>query len=88
MKMVKFIPALQFVSEKDPYIIIRSRDDKAVPFACMQNIYNALGSGKKHMLALDDMDHSLVRDPQCQLVFDSVVKYLKNLESQELQVSG
>ena len=62
-----------------PALLIHSHDDQSVPFGCMQMIYDHLGSSQKEMLALEGMDHSLVRDPQRQQVFDAVSNFLKKL---------
>lgn len=62
-----------------PALLIHSRDDHSVPFACMQSIFENLGSPHKEMLPLDGMDHSLVRDPKRQLVFEAVEKFLINI---------
>lgn len=64
---------------KVPALLIHSRDDQAVPFACLQAIYNHIGSSHKEMLALDGMDHSLVLDPQSELVFKAILKFLSML---------
>jgi carboxylesterase len=63
-----------------PVLLIHSRDDQSVPFSCMRNIYDRLGSAQKEMLALEGMDHSLVRDPRRQVVFEAVGKFLKQVE--------
>ena len=59
-----------------PALLIHSRDDHSVPFTCLQMIYDRLGSSQKEMLLLDGLDHSLVRDPQRQLVFDAITGFL------------
>jgi carboxylesterase len=59
-----------------PTLLIHSQTDQTVPFDCMSAIYNQLGSSQKEMLAVDGMDHSLVMDPKCQLVFDAVQQFL------------
>ena len=69
--MMEAIPRVQV-----PTLLIHSRDDHSVPFACMQLIYDHIGSPCKEMLPLDGMDHSLVCDPKRQVVFDAVEKFL------------
>ncbi len=66
-----------------PALLIHSRNDHSVPFDCMQMIYDHLGSTQKEMLALKGMDHSLVRDPQRQVVFDAVFNFLTKLENKK-----
>jgi carboxylesterase len=63
-----------------PALLIHSRADHSVPFACLQSKYDKLGSPHKEMLALDGMDHSLVRDPQRQQVFDAILQFVSKLE--------
>ncbi len=62
-----------------PALLIHSRADRSVPFTCLQGIYDHLGSTDKEMLALDGMDHSLVRDPNRQVVFEAVLEFLKRV---------
>jgi len=62
-----------------PALLIHSREDHSVPFACMQSIYDHLGSLHKEMLPMDGMDHSLVLDPQRQVVFMAVEKFLTDI---------
>lgn len=64
---------------KVPALLIHSRADQAVPFSCMQAIYDHLTSPHKEILPLDGMDHSLVRDPQHQVVFDAILNFLSGL---------
>ncbi|MFZ2095256.1 MAG: alpha/beta fold hydrolase [Anaerolineales bacterium] len=59
-----------------PTFLVHSRDDQAVPFDRMQSIYDHLGSPKKEMVAFDGMDHSLVMDPNRQVVFNAVQEFL------------
>jgi esterase/lipase len=63
-----------------PALLLHSRHDQAVPFACQQEIYSRLGSSQKEMLSFDEMDHSMVRDPQRQLVFDAILAFLSKLD--------
>jgi esterase/lipase len=65
-----------------PVLLIHSQDDRSVPFNCMQRIYDHLATSQKQMLALKGMDHSLVRDPQCQVVFEAVNNFLLKFEKQ------
>jgi alpha-beta hydrolase superfamily lysophospholipase len=62
-----------------PALLIHSRADQAVPFSCLKNIYDHISSSYKEMLPLDGMDHSLVRDPQHQVVFDAILNFLSRL---------
>ena len=62
-----------------PVLLIHSRDDRDVPFANLRAIYDHLGSLVKEMLPLEGMDHSLVMDPQHQLVFEAVDKFLHKI---------
>jgi carboxylesterase len=63
-----------------PALLIHSRADRSVPFVCLQGLYDHLGSAQKEMLALDGMDHSLVLDPNRQVVFEAVNKFLGDLD--------
>jgi esterase/lipase len=72
--MVAALPLVQV-----PALLIHSRADKSVPFTCLQGIYDHIGSVHKEMLALDGMGHSLVRDPNRQVVFDAVAEFLKQV---------
>jgi carboxylesterase len=69
--LVAALPQVQI-----PALLIHSRADKSVPFACLQGIYDHIGSRDREMLALDGMDHSLVRDPNRHAVFEAVMKFL------------
>jgi carboxylesterase len=69
--MVAALPQVQV-----PALLIHSRADKSVPFACLQGIYDHLGSTDKEMLALDGMNHALTRDPNRQVVFEVVAEFL------------
>ena len=61
---------------KVPVLLIHSKADQEVPFACMTEIFDRLGSQKKEMLAPEGMGHSLVKDPRHQVVFETVEKFL------------
>jgi carboxylesterase len=61
---------------KVPVLLIHSAADGAVPVESMQRIYDNLGSADKEMLLVEDMDHSLVRDPKRQVVFEAVARFL------------
>ncbi len=62
-----------------PTLIIHSKADQGVPFDCMEKIHAHLGSARKEMLALEGMDHSLVMDPNRQVVFEAVDRFLSTL---------
>ncbi len=64
-----------------PVLLVHSWDDHEVRFASMQSIYDHLGSQDKEMLPVAGMDHSLVMDPQRQVVFEAIVAFLKKLEN-------
>ena len=59
-----------------PALLIHSRADTSVSPDNMPRIHERLGSPDKQMLWLDGMDHSLVRDPQRQVVFDAVAAFV------------
>jgi carboxylesterase len=59
-----------------PALLIHSRADASVSADSMPRIHERLGSTDKQMLWLDGMDHSLVRDPQRQVVFDAVAAFV------------
>jgi carboxylesterase len=59
-----------------PVLLIHSRADASVSADSMPRLYERLGSPDKQMLWLDGMDHSLVRDPQRQVVFDAVAAFI------------
>ena len=59
-----------------PALLIHSRADASVSADNMPRIHERLGSADKQMLWLDGMDHSLVRDPQRQVVFDAVAAFV------------
>ena len=59
-----------------PALLIHSRADAAVSADNMPRIHERLGSTDKQMLWLDGMEHSLVRDPQRQVVFDAVAGFI------------
>jgi len=59
-----------------PALLIHSRADTSVSPDSMPCIHERLGSPDKQMLWLDGMDHSLVRDPQRQVVFDAVAAFV------------
>jgi esterase/lipase len=45
----------------------------------LERIYASLGSTRKERLWLNDMDHSLVRDPKRQVVFDAIGKFIREI---------
>jgi esterase/lipase len=49
-----------------PALLIHSHQDPAVPFTCLQALYDDLFGFKKPMQAVEGMDHSIVRDPKRQ----------------------
>ena len=59
-----------------PALLMHSRADAAVGAESMPRIHEQLGSADKQMLWFDGMDHSLVRDPQRQVVFDAVAGFI------------
>jgi carboxylesterase len=59
-----------------PTLLANSRDDPMVPFNCQQDIYDRLGSAHKEIIAFDGIGHSMVMDPQRQLVFDAVQGFI------------
>ena len=59
-----------------PALLMHSRADAAVAADSMPRIYQRLGTADKQMLWFDGMDHSLVRDPQRQAVFDAVASFI------------
>jgi carboxylesterase len=62
-----------------PTLLVNSRDDPMVPFDCQQAIYDRLGSAQKEKVAFDGMDHSMVMDPQRQLVFETVQGFISRV---------
>jgi carboxylesterase len=59
-----------------PALLIHSRDDEGVPFESMGRIYERLGTGNKETLILEGADHSIVRDPQRQIAFDAIGRFV------------
>ena len=59
-----------------PALLIHSRADASVNPDNMPRIHERLGSPDKQMLWLDGLDHSLVRDPQRQIVFDAIDSFV------------
>jgi esterase/lipase len=59
-----------------PALLIHSRADQSVSPEDMPRIHERLGSTDKQMLWLDGMEHSLVRDPQRQVVFEAIETFI------------
>jgi carboxylesterase len=59
-----------------PALLIHSRADRSVSADNMPRLHERLGSADKRMLWLDDMDHSLVRDPQRKVVFEAIETFI------------
>jgi carboxylesterase len=59
-----------------PTLLIHSHADTSVSPDNMPRIYERLGSPDKQMLWLDGMEHSLVRDPQREVVFDAIESFV------------
>jgi carboxylesterase len=62
-----------------PVLLVNSRDDRAVPFDCQQAIADHLGSSHIETQAFDGMDHSMVMDPNRQVVFDTIQDFLNRI---------
>lgn len=62
-----------------PVLLLQSRDDDLIPPDSMERIYAALGTEEKERVWLEGLDHSMVRDPQRQAVFDAVAAFLEQL---------
>ena len=62
-----------------PALLIHSQSDVAVPAAALQQIYDRLGSTRKEMMSLDGFDHSVVRDPKRQVVFERIGEFIRLL---------
>ena len=62
-----------------PALLIHSQSDAAVPAAAMQQIYDRLGSTRKEMMSLEGFDHSVVRDPKRQVVFERIGEFIRLL---------
>jgi carboxylesterase len=62
-----------------PTLLVNSRDDPLVPFDCQQALYDHLAGPHKEKVAFDGMDHSMVMDPQRQLVFDTVQGFISRV---------
>jgi carboxylesterase len=69
-----FLDALPRVTA--PALLIHSRTDGMVGIDSLQRLYDRIGSRDKTQMPLDGMDHSLVRDPQRQVVFDAVAAFV------------
>jgi carboxylesterase len=64
-----------------PVLLLQSRDDGLIPPDSMDRIYEALGTDQKERIWLEGLDHSMVRDPQRQVVFDAVADFLQGVTS-------
>lgn len=64
-----------------PVLLMHSKTDDMAPFDSMQQIHDALQTEDRQMVALEDMDHSLVRDPNRKLVFDAVDQFIQKVPS-------
>lgn len=62
-----------------PVLLLQSRDDGLIPPDSMERIYDALGTAHKEKVWLEGLDHSMVRDPRRQLVFDAVAGFLQQV---------
>lgn len=71
-----------------PVLLMHSRADHSVPFTSMEQIYQQLGSLHKEKLLLEGMDHSLVRDPHNQQVFDAIGSFLSSLSAASTPTGG
>ncbi len=62
-----------------PALLIHSQSDAAVPAAALQQIYDRLSSTCKEMILLEGFDHSVVRDPKRQVVFERIGEFIRTL---------
>ncbi|HWQ46076.1 MAG TPA: alpha/beta fold hydrolase [Longilinea sp.] len=64
---------------KAPVLIAQSHTDANIPANSAGRIYTDLGSERKEMAWFEQMDHSMVRDPNRQQVFEAVAAFLSTL---------
>lgn len=62
-----------------PALLIHSRDDQAVAFGNMDRIFAALGAARKQTLRLEEIGHSVVRDPRRGPVFDAIGQFVASI---------
>jgi carboxylesterase len=77
-KMAKAMPAA-LSQVQVPVLLVHSKADTSIPFSSMQLIHDQLASHHKEMLAIEGMDHSLVMDPNRQVVFEAILNFLNKL---------
>lgn len=63
---------------KVPVLLIQSRAD-VIPADSLTAIYAGLATAVKKQIWLDDFDHSLVRDPKRQHVFDLIAAFINQI---------
>ncbi len=61
-----------------PALVIQGRKDSMVPPPNGDLVYQALGSGSKHLLYLDRSDHVVTMDYDKQTVFEKVFKFIQS----------
>lgn len=64
---------------KAPALIAQSHADAWVAPDSAGRIYNTLGSARKEIAWFEDMDHSMVRDPKREQVFEAIHAFLASL---------
>jgi carboxylesterase len=62
-----------------PVLLMHSQEDEAVPAGDMQRIYDALGTADKQMVLLEGLQHSVVRDPKRQAVFEAIGGFVRKV---------
>ena len=62
-----------------PVLLLQSHDDDLIPPDSLALIYAMLGTVEKKKVWFEGLGHSMVRDPQRQLVFDAIAAFLEQV---------
>jgi carboxylesterase len=72
--MLASLPNIQI-----PALLVQSSQDAMIPPDSIKMIYERLGTADKTQLILEGLGHSMVRDPQRQLVFDGIGNFIHRI---------
>lgn len=65
-----------------PVLLVHSRQDAGVPPVNMEHIYARLGTSDKTMLWVENSGHVIIREPEREKIFETVLQFIARVRSQ------